>query len=76
MAAPVIEERRLVMPPPARPVKSGQKAARLKPIKSAPTPVTAAAGEAPWSVSELKAIRIELAKELTRLKHELEVIEA
>ena len=76
VAAPVIEERRLVMPPPARPVKSGKKAARLKPIKSAPTPVTAAAGEAPWSVSELKAIRIELAKELTRLKHELEVIEA
>jgi DnaK suppressor protein len=68
VAAPVIEERRLVMPPPARPVKSGKKVAPLKPIKSAPTPVTAAAGEAPWTV--------ELAKELTRLKHELEVIEA
>ena len=76
VAAPVVEERRLVMPPPARPVKSGKKVAPLKPIKSAPTPVTAAAGEAPWSATELKAIRVELAKELTRLKHELEVIEA
>jgi RNA polymerase-binding transcription factor DksA len=76
VAAPVVEERRLVMPPPARPVKSGKKVAPLKPIKSAPTPVTAAAGEAPWTATELKAIRIELAKELTRLKHELEVIEA
>jgi RNA polymerase-binding transcription factor DksA len=76
VAAPVVEERRLVMPPPARPVKSGKKVAPLKPIKSAPTPVTAAAGEAPWTATELKAIRIELAKELIRLKHELEVIEA
>jgi RNA polymerase-binding transcription factor DksA len=76
VAMPVVEERRLVMPPPARPVKSGKKVAPLKPIKSAPTPVTAAAGEAPWSTTELKAIRVELAKELTRLKHELEVIEA
>jgi RNA polymerase-binding transcription factor DksA len=76
VAAPVVEERRLVMPPPARPVKSGKRVAPLKPIKSAPTPVTAAAGEAPWSTTELKAIRVELAKELTRLKHELEVIEA
>ena len=76
VAAPVVEERRLVMPPPARPIKSGKKVAPLKPIKSAPTPVTAAAGEAPWTATELKAIRIELAKELTRLKHELEVIEA
>jgi len=76
VAAPVVEERRLVMPPPPRPVKSGKKVAPLKPIKSAPTPVTAAAGEAPWTATELKAIRVELAKELTRLKHELEVIEA
>ena len=76
VAAPVVEERRLVMPPPARPVKSGKKVAPLKPIKSAPTPVMAAVGEAPWTVSELKAVRIELAKELIRLKHELEVIEA
>jgi RNA polymerase-binding transcription factor DksA len=76
VAAPVIEERRLVMPPPARPIKSGKKVAPLKPIKSAPTPVTASAGEAPWSASELKAVRVELSKELTRLKHELELIEA
>jgi len=76
VAAPVVEERRLVMPPPPRPVKSGKKATPLKPIKSAPTPVTAAAGETPWSTSELKAIRIELSKELLRLKHELELIES
>ena len=76
VAAPVIEERRLVMPPPPRPVKSGKKVAPLKPIKSAPTPVTAAAGETPWSATELKAIRVELTKELARLKHELEVVEA
>ena len=62
IAAPVVEERRLVMPPPARPVKSGKKVAPLKPIKSAPTPVTAAAGEAPWSATELKAIRVEWQK--------------
>ena len=76
VAAPVVEERRLVMPPPPRPVKSGKKVAPLKPIKSAPTPVTASAGETPWSAAELKAIRIELSKELLRLKHELELIEA
>jgi len=76
VAAPVIEERRLVMPPPPRPVKSGKKVAPLKPIKSAPTPVTAAAGETPWSATELKAIRVELTKELARLKHELEIVEA
>ncbi len=75
VAAPVVEERRLVMPPPPRPVKSGKKVAPLKPIKSAPTPVTAAAGETPWSAAELKAIRVELSKELLRLKHELELIE-
>lgn len=75
VAAPVVEERRLVMPPPPRPVKSGKKVAPLKPIKSAPTPVTASAGETPWSAAELKAIRIELSKELLRLKHELKLIE-
>jgi DnaK suppressor protein len=75
VAAPVVEERRLVMPPPPRPVKSGKKVAPLKPIKSAPTPVTASAGETPWSAAELKAIRVELSKDLLRLKHELELIE-
>jgi len=76
VAVPVVEERRLVMPPPPRPIKSGKKVAPLKAIKSAPTPVTASAGETPWSAAELKAIRIELSKELLRLKHELKLIEA
>ena len=76
VAAPVIEERRLVMPPPPRPVKSGKKIAPLKPIKAAPTPVTASDGEAPWSAAELKAIRTEIAKDLARLQHELAVVEA
>ena len=76
VAAPVIEERRLVMPPPPRPVKSGKKIAPLKPIKAAPTPVTASDGEAPWSATELKAIRTEIAKDLARLQQELAVVEA
>jgi hypothetical protein len=75
-AAPVVEERRLVMPPPPRPVKSGKKVAPLKPLKAAPTPVTADAGEAAWSTAELKAIRAELSKELIRLQSELASIEA
>jgi RNA polymerase-binding transcription factor DksA len=76
VAAPVIEERRLVMPPPPRPVKSGKKVAPLKPIKAAPTPVTASDGEAPWSASELKSIRTEIAKDLARLREELAHVEA
>ena len=75
-AAPVIEERRLVMPPPPRPVKSGKKVAPLKPIKAAPTPVTASEGESPWTAAELKSIRAEIAKDLERLRHELSVVEA
>ena len=75
-AAPVVEERRLVMPPPPRPVKSGKKVAPLKPLKAAPTPVTADAGEAAWSASELKAIRAELSKDLIRLQEELASVEA
>ena len=75
-AAPVIEERRLVMPPPPRPVKSGKKVAPLKPIKAAPTPVTASEGEAPWTAAELKSIRAEIAKDLERLRYELSVVEA
>jgi RNA polymerase-binding transcription factor DksA len=75
-AAPVVEERRLVMPPPPRPVKSGKKVAPLKPLKAAPTPVTAAEGEAAWSAAELKAIRAELAKDLIRLQAELASVEA
>jgi len=76
VAAPVIEERRLVMPPPPRPVKSGKKIAPLKPIKAAPTPVTASDGEAPWSAAELKSVRSEIAKDLARLQQELAVVEA
>ena len=75
-AAPVVEERRLVMPPPPRPVKSGKKVAPLKPIKAAPTPVTADANEAPWSAAELKSIRAEIATDLERLRRELAVVEA
>ena len=76
VAAPVIEERRLVMPPPPRPVKSGKKVAPLKPIKAAPTPVTAGDGEPPWTAAELKAIRTEIAADLARLKKELAEVEA
>jgi DnaK suppressor protein len=76
VTTPVIEERRLVMPPPPRPVKSGKKYAPLKPIKAAPTPVTASDGEAPWTAAELKAIRTEIAKDLARLQQELAIVEA
>ena len=76
VTTPVIEERRLVMPPPPRPVKSGKKVAPLKPIKAAPTPVTASDGEAPWTAAELKANRTEIAKDLARLQQELAFVEA
>jgi RNA polymerase-binding transcription factor DksA len=76
VTTPVIEERRLVMPPPPRPIKSGKKVAPLKPIKAAPTPVTASDGEAPWTAAELKAIRTEIAKDLARLQRELAIVEA
>jgi len=75
-AAVVVEERRLVMPPPPRPVKSGKKVAPLKPLKAAPTPVMADAGEAAWSTAELKSIRAELSKDLIRLQAELASVEA
>ena len=74
--APVVEERRLVMPPPPRPEKSGKKAAPLKPIKAAPTPVLAAAGEAPWSAAELKIVKGEISKDLERYRKELTRVEA
>jgi RNA polymerase-binding transcription factor DksA len=72
---PVVEERRLVMPPPARPVKSGKKVAPLKPIKQAPTPVVVSESESAWNAAELKSIRTELAKELVRLQADLSVVE-
>jgi len=74
-STPVIEERRLVMPPPARPIKSGKKIAPLKPIKQAPTPIVVSESESAWNAAELKAIRSELAKELVRLQTELTAIE-
>ncbi len=73
--APVIEERRLVMPPPPRPAKNGKKAAPLKPIKSAPTPIVVSESETPWTPAELKVIRAEISKELERLRRELVIVE-
>ena len=67
---PVIEERRLVMPPPPRPAKSTKKSL-LKPIKGAPAPLVVQVGEDPWSAAELKAMRVELSKDLLRLQGEL-----
>jgi RNA polymerase-binding transcription factor DksA len=75
MLAPVIEERRLVMPPPPRPLKSGKKTAPLKPIRSAPTPIVVSDSETPWTPAELKVIRTDIAKELERLRRELTVVE-
>ena len=75
ITAPVIEERRLVMPPPPRPVKSGKKIAPLKPIKIAPTPAVVSENESPWTAAELKSIRSEISKELTRLREELAIVE-
>ena len=73
--APIVEERRLVMPPPPRPTKNGKKSPPLKPIKVAPSPVVVAENEAPWSATELKAVRAALAKELVRLNSELASVE-
>lgn len=67
----VIEERRLVMPPPPRPIKSGKRSHSLKPIKGAPTPLVVNESENPWISAELKVMRTELSKELVRLKSEL-----
>jgi DnaK suppressor protein len=75
VVAPVIEERRLVMPPPPRPAKSGKKVAPLKPIKVAPTPVVVSESEAPWTNAEIKAVRTDISKELERLRKELAIVE-
>ncbi len=71
----VVEEKRLVLPPPVRKPKPGKKAPALKPIKAAPAPFISE-GEESWSATELKAIRSDLAKDLVRLKKELEEIES
>ena len=73
--APVIEQRRLVMPPPPRPLKNGKKSAPLKPIRSAPTPVVVSDSESPWSASELKVVRTDIVIELERLRRELAIVE-
>jgi DnaK suppressor protein len=71
----VVEEKRLVLPPPVRKPKPGKKAPSLKPIKAAPAPFVSE-GEENWTATELKSIRSELAKDLVRLKKELEEIES
>jgi RNA polymerase-binding transcription factor DksA len=71
----VVAEKRLVLPPPVRKPKPGKKAPALKPIKAAPAPFVSE-GEETWTATELKAIRSELAKDLVRLKKELEAIES
>ena len=71
----VVEEKRLVLPPPVRKPKPGKKAPSLKPIKAAPAPFVID-GEENWTATEMKAIRSELAKDLQRLKRELEEIES
>lgn len=73
--APVIAEKRLLLPPPPRPIKS-KKSVHLKPIKSAPAPLVIQSEEDPWTGAELRTRRSELAKDLVRLKKELSVIES
>jgi RNA polymerase-binding transcription factor DksA len=72
----VVEEKRLVLPPPIRKPKPGKKPASLKPIKAAPAPLVVSEGTENWSATELKSIRSELAKDLVRLKKELAEVES
>jgi RNA polymerase-binding transcription factor DksA len=72
----VVEEKRLVLPPPIRKPKPGKKAAPLKPIKAAPPPLIVDEGAENWTATELKSIRSELAKDLIRLKKELAEVES
>ena len=71
----VVAEKRLVLPPPVRKPKPGKKAPSLKPIKAAPAPLVVEEGSESWTATEMKAIRSELAKDLVRLKKELEEVE-
>ena len=75
VVAPIIEERRLVMPPPPRPTKSTKKVAPLKPIKGAPIPVVVSESEPSWTAAELKVMRTDISKELERLRRELAIVE-
>ena len=72
----VVEEKRLVLPPPIRKPKPGKKPAPLKPIKAAPPPLIVNEGAENWTATELKSIRSELAKDLVRLKKELAEVES
>ena len=78
----VVEEKKLLLLPPSRsakPVVKGapaKKATQLKPIKSAPTPISTSEVDEQWSATELKAMRAELAKDLERLRKELAEIES
>jgi DnaK suppressor protein len=74
--APIVEERRLVMLPPPRPVIKSKKVAALKPIKAAPAPLVIQSDEIAWNATELKSIKSELSKDLVRLQKELEQAEA
>lgn len=80
-AEAVVEEKKLLMLPPARTAKQNVKGAaakkvpQLKPIKGAPTPVATSEGDEQWTATELKSVRAELAKDLVRLKAELAEIE-
>jgi RNA polymerase-binding transcription factor DksA len=67
----VVEERRLTMLPPVRPSIALKKAAALKPIKGAPTPLVVSESEGAWTATELKSMRTQLQKELVRLRQEL-----
>jgi DnaK suppressor protein len=72
----VVEERRLTMLPPPRPNNTAKKGAGLKPIKSAPAPLVISQGTESWSAAEMKAMRSELSKDLTRLRSELAEVES
>ena len=72
----VVEEKRLVLPPPIRKPKPGKKPSPLKPIKAAPAPLIVNEGAENWTATELKSIRSELAKDLIRLKKELAEVES
>jgi DnaK suppressor protein len=81
-AEAVVEEKKLLMLPPARTAKQGakgnqaKKVPQLKPIKGAPVPVESSEGDDQWSATELKSVRSELAKDLIRLKADLAEIES
>ena len=70
----VVEEKRLMMPPPPPPKKSG-KQTHLKPLKAAPAPLVIESAES-WSATELKAMRSALAKDLERLRADLQKVES